>query len=159
MPRPIVDLASDTRLVDPTAQLLLDVFRNRTEDWQDFDSAREEVLASLAPDRISRVMIDDSGLVVGWIGGVPIYGGRVWELHPLVVSDAHRRRGLGRALAAGPTSSWPSALRAEPRRQPPISRDRHAIAHLSAGLWAAFACPELPDCVPLNLNVARRELR
>jgi aminoglycoside 6'-N-acetyltransferase I len=100
MPRPIVDLASDARLVEPTAQLLLDVFRNRTEDWQDFDSAREKVLASLAPDRISRVMIDDSGLVLGWIGAAPIYGGRVWELHPLVVSDSHRRRGVGRALVA-----------------------------------------------------------
>jgi len=27
-----------------------------------------------------------------------MYGGRVWELHPLVVSGSHRRRGIGRAL-------------------------------------------------------------
>ena len=56
----IVDPASDARLIEPTAQLLLDVFRNRTEDWQDSESARQEVLASLAPDRISRVLVDES---------------------------------------------------------------------------------------------------
>jgi aminoglycoside 6'-N-acetyltransferase I len=34
------------------------------------------------------------------VGGIPQYGGRVWELHPLVVSSAARRRGIGRALVA-----------------------------------------------------------
>jgi aminoglycoside 6'-N-acetyltransferase I len=95
---PIVDLASDAGLIEPTAGLLLDTFRNRTEDWQDLDSAREEVLASLAPDRISRVLVGDAGLVLGWIGGIPAYGGRVWELHPLAVRASHRRQGIGRAL-------------------------------------------------------------
>jgi len=36
--------------------------------------------------------------VLGWIGGIPAYGGRVWEVHPLVVSGSHRRQGIGRAL-------------------------------------------------------------
>jgi aminoglycoside 6'-N-acetyltransferase I len=98
VPPPIVDLASDARLIEPTAHLLLEVFENRTEDWQDLESARQEVLASLAPDRISRVLADDSGGVLGWIGGISIYGGRVWELHPLVVAGSHRRHGIGRAL-------------------------------------------------------------
>ena len=96
--RTIIDLASDTRLIEPTARLLLDTFRGRTEDWQDLGSARQEVVESLASDRISRVLLDDAGLVLGWIGGIPIYGGRVWELHPLVVSGLHRRQGIGRAL-------------------------------------------------------------
>jgi aminoglycoside 6'-N-acetyltransferase I len=96
--RLIVDLASDPGLTEPTARLLVDTFRNRTEDWQDLDSARLEVVESLAPDRISRVLVDESGLVLGWIGGISTYAGRVWELHPLVVSAAHRRHGIGRAL-------------------------------------------------------------
>jgi aminoglycoside 6'-N-acetyltransferase I len=99
MALPIVDLKADAEdLVNQAARLLLDAFRNRTEDWQDPESARQEVLSSLAPDRISRVLVDESGMALGWIGGIPMYGGRVWELHPLVVSESHRRRGIGRAL-------------------------------------------------------------
>jgi aminoglycoside 6'-N-acetyltransferase I len=95
----IVDLGPDTgELIDQAAVLLLDAFRNKTEDWQDVDSARAEVLESLAPDRISRVLVDESGIALGWIGGISMYGGRVWEVHPLVVSASHRRRGIGRAL-------------------------------------------------------------
>jgi len=97
---PIVDLrpnASDA--IEQTAALLHDAFRGRTEDWQDLEAAREEVTASLAPDRISRIAIDDDGgVVIGWIGAIRTYGGRVWELHPLLVSRPHRRRGIGRAL-------------------------------------------------------------
>jgi aminoglycoside 6'-N-acetyltransferase I len=35
---------------------------------------------------------------VGWVGGLPEYDGRVWELHPIVVHSMFRRQGLGRAL-------------------------------------------------------------
>jgi aminoglycoside 6'-N-acetyltransferase I len=95
----IVDLTLDAAdLVEQAAVLLREAFRNRTRDWQDLDSARQEVLASLAPDRISRLALDASGKVVGWIGGIPTYDGLVWELHPLVVAESHRRRGIGRAL-------------------------------------------------------------
>ena len=95
----IIDLTHDAgALIDQAAQLLLDAFRNRTEDWQHPESARQEVLDSLAPDRISRVLVDESGLALGWIGGTPMYGGHVWEIHPLVVGAPHRRRGIGRAL-------------------------------------------------------------
>jgi aminoglycoside 6'-N-acetyltransferase I len=95
----IVDLTADkTDLIEQAAVLLRDAFRNRTQDWQDVESTRQEVLESLSSDRISRVLVDDSGLVLGWIGGIPMYGGRVWELHPIVVAESHRRRGIGRAL-------------------------------------------------------------
>lgn len=99
-PSPLRDLASAAGLIDRTAYLLLDTFRGRTDDWQDLESARQEVQASLAPDRISRVLVDDADAVLGWIGGAPIYGGRVWEIHPLVVGASHRREGIGRTLVA-----------------------------------------------------------
>lgn len=95
----VVDLTPDSgALNDQAARLLFDAFQGRTVDWQDIESARQEVLASLAPDRISRVLVDGAGIVRGWIGGVPQYGGRVWEIHPLVVSGSHRGQGVGRAL-------------------------------------------------------------
>jgi len=99
MPRVIVDLTHDaSALIEEAAALLHDAFAGRTEDWQDLDSARGEVLESLAADRVSRVALDGGGRVFGWIGAMPDYGGRVWEIHPLVVSPAHRRQGIGRAL-------------------------------------------------------------
>lgn len=95
----IVDLTRDTPdTIERAAVLLRDAFHDRTEDWQDLDSARREVMASLAPERIRRVAVAPSGEVLGWVGGIPAYGGRVWELHPLVVAGSHRRQGIGRAL-------------------------------------------------------------
>jgi aminoglycoside 6'-N-acetyltransferase I len=45
-----------------------------------------------------RVALDDSGHVLGWIGARPEYDGHVWEIHPVVVDEAARGRGIGRAL-------------------------------------------------------------
>jgi aminoglycoside 6'-N-acetyltransferase I len=98
---PIVDLArGTTALAEQAARLLVDAFRGRTAEWQDHQSAREEVRASLEDGRVSRVALDGAGDVVGWIGGLPMYRGTVWELHPLVVAASHRRQGIGRALVA-----------------------------------------------------------
>jgi aminoglycoside 6'-N-acetyltransferase I len=95
----IVDLSTfDSRHIEQTAQLLLDAFRDRAAAWPDIDSARQEVLESLEPSKVSRVAIDDGENVLGWIGGHPQYDGTVWELHPLVVAPHVRRRGIGRAL-------------------------------------------------------------
>lgn len=95
----IVDLTRSAReLIEQAAALLHEAFRGRADDWQNLDSARAEVLESFAADRISRVALDDSGRVVGWIGAIPSYDSRVWEIHPLVVSAPHRGQGIGRAL-------------------------------------------------------------
>jgi aminoglycoside 6'-N-acetyltransferase I len=95
----ILDLtAARPDLVEQTAELLLEGFRNRSPSWPTLDAARTEVLESLESERISRVALDERDRVVGWIGGIPQYDGNVWELHPLVVAQSHRGRGVGRAL-------------------------------------------------------------
>jgi len=95
----IIDLTTSALdLVEQAAVLLRDAFRNRTPDWQDLDSTRQEVLTALEPGKISRVAVDDSGQVLGWIGAIPTYRGLVWELHPIVVAASHRHQGIGRAL-------------------------------------------------------------
>ncbi len=97
----IMDLsASDEPRVAQTAELLYGGFRDRAAAWPTIESAREEVIESLTPGKLSRIAIDDGGQVIGWIGGQPGYDGAVWELHPLVVAEQFRRRGVGRALVA-----------------------------------------------------------
>lgn len=98
-PWQIVTLSAERDdLIGQTAALLYEAFKNRSAAWPDIDSARAEVQVSLESERISRVAVTSSNAVIGWIGGIPSYDGRVWELHPLVVDARFRRRGLGRAL-------------------------------------------------------------
>ncbi|MEZ4502534.1 MAG: GNAT family N-acetyltransferase [Dehalococcoidia bacterium] len=96
----IIDLeASNEGLVGEVAQLLLDGFRVHSPGWFDgLDDALDEVHESFDEDRISRVAVDASGSAVGFIGGIKQYDGLTWELHPLVVREDARLRGLGRAL-------------------------------------------------------------
>jgi aminoglycoside 6'-N-acetyltransferase I len=94
----IVDLASQPgNMREQAANLLVEHF-DEPLGWRDLDSAREEV-ARVLREGFAWAMLDSQTLV-GWVGGLPEYDGRVWELHPMVVHSAFRRRGIGRALAA-----------------------------------------------------------
>lgn len=85
--------------IQQTARLLFESFRQDWPDaWPDMDTALREVLDSLDDKRISLVAVDDAGQVLGWIGGIPMYDGNVWELHPLVVRESFRNEGIGRSL-------------------------------------------------------------
>lgn len=91
----------DEAAVDQAADLLVEGFAYLSpQAWPDRETARREVLESLEEDRVSRVAVDGFGTVLGWIAGIRQYDGHVWELHPLVVHEAYRRRGIGRALVA-----------------------------------------------------------
>jgi aminoglycoside 6'-N-acetyltransferase I len=98
----IVDLdPGDKEIVRQAAVLLVEGFKDHWPDaWPDMDAALQEVRESFGEGRISRVALDESGTVLGWIGGISSYGGNVWELHPLVVHSDLQRRGIGRALVA-----------------------------------------------------------
>src|SRR5690606_2494014 len=77
---------------------LHETFLGRTEDWQDMDSARAEVRGLFVPENINRVALGGDGQMIGWVGAMPMYRNRVWELHPLAVTAALRGGGIGRAL-------------------------------------------------------------
>ncbi len=96
----IIDLTPDQKMaIQQTAQLLFDSFQtNWPNAWPTLADTLREVHESFAPDRVSRIAIDDDGKVIGWIGGMSLYDGNVWELHPLAVSAAARGKGVGRAL-------------------------------------------------------------
>ena len=113
----IIDLKpGNEAAIQQTAQLLFDSFKDHWPDaWPTVEEARQEVTESFADDRVSRVAIDETGGVVGWIGGISQYNGHTWELHPLAVSPAARGQGVARALvhdleaiikARGGTTLW-----------------------------------------------------
>lgn len=95
----IIDVTDHGEIVQQIAQLLVDGFSGTgSESWDTVEEATDEVRQSLASDRISRAVVDESVGVIGWISGIKEYDGKVWELHPLVVHKDHRRKGVGRAL-------------------------------------------------------------
>jgi len=57
----------------------------------------KEVIECMADEMImvSAVMDDE---LAGWTGARPQYDGNVWELHPMVVDEKYRGRGIGRKL-------------------------------------------------------------
>jgi aminoglycoside 6'-N-acetyltransferase I len=89
----------DAALIHQVAALLVESFREYWPDaWPTLEVALAEVHESFADGRLSRVALDENGALLGWTGGISQYDGHVWELHPLVVVPAVRRRGIGRAL-------------------------------------------------------------
>jgi len=90
---------ADKAAVERAAALLVEGFReHHPRAWPDLDSAREELRECLDPEWIILGAFDAGGELIGWIGGQPQCSGDVWELHPMVVDERYRRRGIGRML-------------------------------------------------------------
>jgi aminoglycoside 6'-N-acetyltransferase I len=84
---------------EAAAIILMEAFRETSPNsWRELESAWEEVVEFLSPDRIARLALDERNQVLGWIGGNPLYDGNVWELHPLAVHPRYQGQGVGRAL-------------------------------------------------------------
>ena len=95
----IIDLAADdAQVVEQTAALVNAVFQPVA--WPTLPEAHEEIAEMLVSERFLRIAIDAAAAnaVIGMIGGIPHYGGRVWELHLLAVRADYRGAGLGRML-------------------------------------------------------------
>jgi aminoglycoside 6'-N-acetyltransferase I len=98
----IIDLCPDDKeTIRQAAVLLIESFKEHWPDaWPNMDAASKEVRESLGENRLCRVAIEESGTVLGWVGGISQYNGNVWELHPLVVRADYRGKGIGRALVS-----------------------------------------------------------
>ena len=96
----IIDLRpDDEEAIYQTATLLVESFKEHWPNaWPTIESALAEVQKSFGADRISRVAVDENGTVLGWIGGIKEYRGRVYELHPLAVRPDCQRKEIGCAL-------------------------------------------------------------
>jgi aminoglycoside 6'-N-acetyltransferase I len=90
----------DAAAVERAAALLVEGFREHApRAWPNLDAARDEVRECLDPERIALGAFDGNGVLVGWIGAQPQYYGDAWELHPMVVDERYRRRGIARLMA------------------------------------------------------------
>ncbi|MCL6432966.1 MAG: GNAT family N-acetyltransferase [Leptolyngbyaceae cyanobacterium HOT.MB2.61] len=98
----IIDLTADNPLaIAQIVDFFIAGFQDRaSEHFANRDSALEEIQDSFAPDRISRIAVDEDGTVLGWIGAIRSYEGHAWELHPLVVRSDRQRQGVGKTLVA-----------------------------------------------------------
>jgi aminoglycoside 6'-N-acetyltransferase I len=81
------------------AELLQRGFSGHGWDYvPDLPAAMTEVSELLNDAASIFVAVCEPDRIVGLIGGKSGYDGHVWELHPLVVDPAFRRRGIGRML-------------------------------------------------------------
>jgi aminoglycoside 6'-N-acetyltransferase I len=96
----ITDLAAATPAQHrQAAAILVEAFREMAPNtWPTQDAAEAEVRECLSRERICRAAIDAGERVLGWVGGIPLYDGRVWEVHPVAVHPAAQNRGVGRRL-------------------------------------------------------------
>lgn len=84
--------------IKQAANILHLAFREHWPDaWQTLEEALDEMEDLLASDRIC-LCASEEDEVIGLIGGMPSYGGRVWELHPLAVHPNKQLLGVGRRL-------------------------------------------------------------
>ena len=95
----IVELTpGDEQIISQVAEILVAAFAHIPGYLKTHEAAIQEIRESFAPNRISRVALDENGNALGWVGGIEQYDGNVYELHPLAVKPSEQRRGIGRAL-------------------------------------------------------------
>ena len=103
----IVDLATQSAVIRAqAAAILADAFPDEN-GWPTIELGLAEI-EWITRDGFVRGAVEQQQ-VLGWVGGLPEYRGRVWELHPIVVAKDRRLQGIGRVLV--------EAFEAEARRR------------------------------------------
>lgn len=89
---------ADSGLLEQAAAILVSGFAGSAPGaWPSEDDAHREVRECVSLEHIALAAVEGEK-VIGWVGARTMYDPYTWELHPLVVREEHRRRGVGRAL-------------------------------------------------------------
>ncbi|MBI9014653.1 MAG: GNAT family N-acetyltransferase [Clostridiales bacterium] len=89
----IIELTiENSKYINEAAEILRQAFPHSYKN-----SAKEEVLECLEAKKVLIAAIEDD-ILIGFVGAVPQYGNTAWELHPLVVSESYRSKGVGTKL-------------------------------------------------------------
>lgn len=89
----------DSALLPQVAALLMAAFARSSPGFiPDLTAGLAEAQATWDEGSFARIAVDDTGVVLGFIGGIDAYDGYGWELHPLAVHPDHHGRGIGAAL-------------------------------------------------------------
>lgn len=80
------------KFIEEAAELLIESFPLSYSD-----SSIEEMENILSNERITLMAVENNKLI-GFVGAIPQYGIKGWELHPIVVSKKHQLRGIGEKL-------------------------------------------------------------
>lgn len=93
-----LDLAIDDEDgIQAAAEIIVAAFVHFPDTWETLEDGIEEVREALEPGKFCLVARDDTGQILGWIGGQHSYS-MVWELHPLAVAPEFQGFGVGKAL-------------------------------------------------------------
>ena len=93
----IIDMKTlPQEMLQQAGQILTDEL---PEGWANLGEAMEEINDRLfnEKDNTFLAVVEDNTLI-GFVGILPIYGGKVFELHPLAVRKDMQGRGIGRLL-------------------------------------------------------------
>ena len=103
----IVDLVARPPAIRTQAAVMLAGAFPDENGWPTIERGLAEI-DWIAKEGFVRAAIEGEQLL-GWVGGLEEYRGRVWELHPIVVAKERRLQGIGRGLV--------EAFEAEARRR------------------------------------------
>lgn len=86
---------TDTVLIRQISEFLFECFKKYSPEYlPDIAACKSEISESF--NEVSRVMVNNHGEAIGWIGAIK--GKYVWEIHPIAVSPPEQSKGLGQRL-------------------------------------------------------------
>ncbi|MDP3058888.1 MAG: GNAT family N-acetyltransferase, partial [bacterium] len=92
-----LNMVNTPQTIDAIAHMLNKAFP-LADGYPTVERAIAEVLESLEEGKISLVALDEFGEVLGWVGAIEQYNGCAYELHPLVIREDGRGKGIGKLL-------------------------------------------------------------